>query len=180
MDVLDTTRVSLITIAAGLVLVGTSVTGPALAADDMQMWARNDAPTVLSDDEDDDDLEPDSDDPTGEADDQDSNDATNSVQTAVSRDEDLSKAGLTRDMTEDGPGGLRRDWSDNATDDASIGDTRASAPTQDGTASNFTAVSNDRDKSRADLTKDMTRDGGDLTRDLTQNKTNDKTRNDTR
>ena len=60
--------------------------------------------------------------------------------------------------------------------------TGASRSTNDGTRSNFTAVSRDRDLSRSDKTKDFTFDGaGDTrTRDLTANRTNDRSRNDTR
>lgn len=60
--------------------------------------------------------------------------------------------------------------------------TGASLSTNDGTRSNFTAVSRDRDLSRSDKTKDFTFDGaGDTrTRDLTANRTNDRSRNDTR
>jgi hypothetical protein len=50
----------------------------------------------------------------------------------------------------------------------------------DGTNSRNTAVSRDRDRSRGDLTKDWTRDGGDRTRDHSKFKTNDRSRNDTR
>ena len=50
----------------------------------------------------------------------------------------------------------------------------------DGTNSRHTAVSRDRDRSRGDLTKDWTRDGGDRTRDHSKNRTNDRSRNDTR
>ena len=80
----------------------------------------------------------------------------------------------------DGPGGLKRDWSDNRTNDASRNDSRASVKTNDGTRSNYTGVSRDRDRSRGDVTKDWTMDGGDRTRDLTRNLTNDRSRNDTR
>jgi len=41
-------------------------------------------------------------------------------------------------------------------------------------------MSRDRDRSRGDLTKDWTRDGGDRTRDHSKNQTNDRSRNDTR
>jgi hypothetical protein len=60
--------------------------------------------------------------------------------------------------------------------------TGASRSTNDGTRSNFTAVSRDRDLSRSDKTKDFTFDGpGDTrTRDWTANRTNDRSRNDTR
>jgi hypothetical protein len=50
----------------------------------------------------------------------------------------------------------------------------------DGTNSRNTPVSRDRDRSRGDLTKDWTRDGGDRTRDHSKLKTNDRSRNDTR
>lgn len=50
----------------------------------------------------------------------------------------------------------------------------------DGTGSRVTGVTDDRDVSVDDLTKDRTLDGGDPTRDLTENHTNDSTRNDTR
>jgi hypothetical protein len=50
----------------------------------------------------------------------------------------------------------------------------------DNTNSRVTGVSRDRDKSRGDLTKDWTRDGGDKTRDHSANRTNDRSRNDTR
>lgn len=60
--------------------------------------------------------------------------------------------------------------------------TGASLSTNDGTRSNFTAVSRDRDLSRSDKTKDFTFDGPGDTRtlDLTANRTNDRSRNDTR
>lgn len=51
---------------------------------------------------------------------------------------------------------------------------------RDHTNSRFTAVSRDRDRSRGDLTRDWTRDGGDRTKDKSKNKTNDRSRNDTR
>lgn len=152
------------------------------AADSIATILRQDTPVALDDD-------PDDDDDTGDdtADDSlensvsNSNDATNSRVTAVSRDEDLSQDGLTRDLTNDGKGGPTRDWSDNRTNDASLGDTRASKQTNDSTRSNYSKVSRDRDRSRGDLTRDLTRDGGNgLTRDLTADSTNDKSRNDTR
>jgi hypothetical protein len=58
--------------------------------------------------------------------------------------------------------------------------TGASRNTHDGTRSNFTAVSRDRDLSRGDKTRDWTRDGGDRTRDHSANRTNDRSRNDSR
>ena len=51
---------------------------------------------------------------------------------------------------------------------------------RDHTNSRFTAVSRDRDRSRGDLTRDWTRDGGDRTKDKSRYITNDRSRNDTR
>jgi hypothetical protein len=53
-----------------------------------------------------------------------SNDRTNSRHTGVSRDRDYSRGDLTRDRTKDGPGGSKRDWSQNHTNDRSRNDTR--------------------------------------------------------
>lgn len=73
---------------------------------------------------------------------------------------------------------------DDTADDADGADTFTgfSRATDDGTRSNFTEVSRDRDISRSDKTKDFTLDGpGDTrTRDWTANSTNDRSRNDTR
>jgi hypothetical protein len=56
-----------------------------------------------------------------------------------------------------------------------------SASTRDGTASNFTRVSRDRDLSRSDKTRDWTGDGtDDRKRDWSANQTNDRSRNDSR
>lgn len=110
-----------------------------------------------------------------------SRDATNSRKSAVSRDGERSRGDLTRDKTRDGVGGLKRDWSDNRTSDRSRNDSRASRNTGDGTRSNYSRVSRDRDNSRADLTRDKTRDGaGGKKRDFSRNLTNDRSRNDTR
>lgn len=57
---------------------------------------------------------------------------------------------------------------------------KKSRNTRDKTNSRVTPVSRDRDKSRFDLTKDWTMDGGEFTRDRTKNSTNDNSRNDTR
>lgn len=54
----------------------------------------------------------------------DSNDGTNSRHTAVSRDRDRSRGDKTKDQTLDGPGGKKRDWSANRTNDRSRNDTR--------------------------------------------------------
>ena len=80
---------------------------------------------------------------------------------------------------------------DDLDDSGDTGDTRRGAAdtrsrtgfsrsTNDGTRSNFTAVSRDRDLSRSDKTRDWTRDGGDRTRDHSNNRTNDRSRNDSR
>lgn len=53
-----------------------------------------------------------------------SRDATNSRFSKVSRDKDRSRGDLTRDMTSDGPGKQKRDWSANSTNDSSRNDTR--------------------------------------------------------
>lgn len=57
---------------------------------------------------------------------------------------------------------------------------RASRPSRDKTNSRTTRVSRDRDRSRGDLTRDWTRDGGDRTLDRTADSTNDRSRHDTR
>ncbi len=190
MEIGNSLRISLIGLAGGLVAAGALLVSPA-AGDGLATWVRQDAPVALDDDDDDDD---DTGDDTGNTDDDsngddtsmdnsaaDSQDATNSRVTSVSRGNDSSRDGLTRDLTNDGPGGPTRDWSDNRTNDASVGDTRASKQTNDNTRSNYSKVSRDRDRSRGDLTRDLTRDGGNgLTRDLSRNATNDRSRNDTR
>jgi hypothetical protein len=55
---------------------------------------------------------------------QNSNDKTNSKHTAVTKDKDRSSGDLTRDKTKDGPGGKKRDWTKNKTNDNSKRDTR--------------------------------------------------------
>jgi len=76
------------------------------------------------------------------------------------------------------------DDDDDSNDDTGASNTTAgtgSSPSRaDGTNSRYSAVSRDRDRSRGDMTKDGTRDGGDRTRDLTPNLTNDSSKNDTR
>ena len=52
------------------------------------------------------------------------NDGTRSNFTPVSRDNDISRSDKTKDLTQDGPGGTKRDWSQNKTNDASRNDTR--------------------------------------------------------
>lgn len=70
-------------------------------------------------------------------------------------------------------------------DDADSNDTSRftgySRSTSDGTRSNFTRVSRDRDLSRSDKTRDKTYDGvGGLKRDWSGGRTNDRSRNDSR
>jgi hypothetical protein len=71
------------------------------------------------------------------------------------------------------------------TDDTSLRDESAyspnSLPSRDDTTSRVTDVSRDRDRSRGDLTRDLTNDGpGKNNVDNSANSTNDKSRNDTR
>jgi hypothetical protein len=72
------------------------------------------------------------------------------------------------------------DDNDDTNDNTRSRNTGSSRSTNDGTRSNFSRVSRDRDISRSDKTRDWTRDGGDRTRDWTQNRTNDRSRSDTR
>ena len=53
-----------------------------------------------------------------------SNDATNSRFTPVTYDKDRSRGDLTRDWTQDGAGGGKRDWSRHQTNDRSRNDSR--------------------------------------------------------
>jgi hypothetical protein len=59
---------------------------------------------------------------------------------------------------------------------------KGSGVSRDHTNSRFSKVSRNRDKSRGDLTRDLTRDGKNnkLKRDWSDNRTNDRSRNDTR
>jgi hypothetical protein len=68
------------------------------------------------------------------------------------------------------------------TDDSGTGDSNdATGDSNDATGSGYSAVSNDRDLSRGDLTRDRTRDGaGGPKRDWSGGHTNDSSRNDTR
>jgi hypothetical protein len=73
------------------------------------------------------------------------------------------------------------DDDDDTNDDTDSRDTGVSRSTNDGTRSNFTAVSRDRDLSRSDKTRDWTFDGpGGKTRDHSAGQTNDRSRNDSR
>lgn len=86
---------------------------------------------------------------------------------AVKRDED------TPDVV------LAADDDDDDTNDGT--NTGISASTNDGTRSNFTPVSRDRDLSRSDKTRDHTWDGpGGKKRDWSGGRTNDNSRNDSR
>ena len=108
----------------GLGLFAMTASTPA-SADDVVAKREDSATVLLSEDDDDDDGDDDDDDTHGPADDASgiSNDGTNSRVTAVSRDRDVSRGDLTKDMTMDG-GDLTRDLSQNHTNDASRNDTR--------------------------------------------------------
>ena len=76
---------------------------------------------------------------------------------------------------------LVTDDDDDDTNDDTGTNTGSSRSTNDGTRSNFTAVSRDRDLSRSDKTRDWTYDGpGGKTRDHSAGQTNDRSRNDSR
>lgn len=109
------------------------------------------------------------------------------------RDDDSGRVVTTADVDEDDDdalnfksgtntstntgGGDGTNTSTNSHAGDGTGDSRSRA---DNTSSRVTKVSRDRDKSRADLTKDWTKDGGTRTRDHSANQTNDRSRNDTR
>lgn len=113
---------------AGLVTTGLLAlpVASAFAEDDLALKRDDDAPdVVLVADEDDDDTNDESmstSETTGDS--ISATDHTDSRQTAVSRDRDLSRGDLTRDWTRDGDGELKRDWSANKTNDRSRNDTR--------------------------------------------------------
>lgn len=95
-------------------------------------------------------------------------------QAAIKREDSATELVLVSDDDDD---------ADDTNTGADTGtNTGVSRSTNDGTRSNFTKVSRDRDLSRSDKTKDFTFDGpGDTrTRDWTANRTNDRSRNDTR
>jgi hypothetical protein len=122
-------RIMIAVVAAGLALLGP--VGGAIAADDT---STRDAPVALARDEDDGGVlatVEDDDAGDGDGDDTDtatsgvdSNDGTNSGVSSVSRDTDLSRGDLTRDRTNDGPGGPTRDRTAGSTNDGSRHDTR--------------------------------------------------------
>jgi hypothetical protein len=110
---------------AGAVVVGGPM-GSAIAAE-----TRDRDVVVTKRDEDDDEVitplaggDDDDDTGTGFTSGADSGDGTNSRKTKVSRDTDRSRGDLTRDRTQDGPGGATRDRSAHATNDRSKHDTR--------------------------------------------------------
>ena len=111
---------------AGLVTTGLlALPIAAFAADGDQATKRDEdgADVVLVADEDDDDTNGDSD-STNSGASRSTNDSTRSNFTDVSRDKDRSRGDKTRDKTQDGPGGTKRDWSGNKTNDRSRNDSR--------------------------------------------------------
>jgi hypothetical protein len=110
-------------------LAGGLLTASARDSEDLAAKREEDSIVLVAAEEDDDD--DDSNDVAGGTDSRsgftsgvDSNDRTNSRHTGVSRDRDRSRGDLTRDRTKDGPGGKKRDWSKNHTNDRSRNDTR--------------------------------------------------------
>jgi hypothetical protein len=96
---------------------------------------------------------------------------------AYKRDEGSTELVLVGDDDDDDTNG---DTKGDTNGDTSRG-TGDSRSTNDGTRSNVTAVSRDRDLSRSDKTRDKTKDGpGGTTRDHSAGQTNDASRNDTR
>jgi hypothetical protein len=171
MNILLKSLIASVATLFGFGLAVAAVSSGSLAADDVGKRDEDSPELVLVADDDDDD---------GGDDSGDSRDGTNSQFSAVSRDGERSRGDLTRDRTRDGAGGPKRDWSDNRTNDRSRADSRASRKTGDGTRSNYSRISRDGERSRADLTRDRTRDGAGVNRDFSQNLTNDRSRNDTR
>jgi hypothetical protein len=127
-------RIVTFAVAAAFAVLGPI--GAALAAGD----GGTDAQVVLRDEDDDaglatlerdddpDDVADDTDDGGGDSNGAtsgvNSNDGTNSRYTGVSRNGDRSRGDLTRDRTQDGPGGATRDRSAHDTNDRSRNDTR--------------------------------------------------------
>ncbi len=109
---------------------------PTAFAGDGEAFKRNDdgpdVVTTVDEDDDDDSAAGRSDDTTKTGGDNtsfnsgtgDSNDGTNSRETRVSRDKDLSRDDKTKDWTRDGKGPIKRDWSHNSTNDGTRNDTR--------------------------------------------------------
>lgn len=114
---------------AGLTTVGLiSMSAPAIGADEALKRDDDSVEMVLVAADDDDDTNDDALDTSGVGDTStgvsNTNDATASNTTGVSRDRDLSRDDLTRDLTNDGPGTLTRDTTGNLTNDNSRNDTR--------------------------------------------------------
>jgi hypothetical protein len=107
-------------------LVGLAVPGLATAGTEGEAVLREDDDgVVLLDDDDDDGGDGTTTGNTGgNSGTGDSNDATNSRHTGVSRDGENSVGDLTRDRTQDGPGGPRIDRSGGGTNDRTRNDTR--------------------------------------------------------
>ena len=99
--------------------------------------------------------------------------AASAADEAAKREDDAPSLVLVADDDDD-------DTADDTDDTRTRSRTGASRNTGDHTRSNVTGVSRDRDLSRADKTRDWTRDGGDRTRDRSANQTNDGSRNDSR
>ena len=96
----------------------------------------------------------------------------NADEVAATREDGIT---LLHDDSDDDTDGDGDDDTDGVTTfDSNTGDSN------DATGSRVTAVSQDRDVSNDDLTKDRTMDGGDPTRDHSASSTNDSTKNDTR
>ena len=96
-----------------------------------------------------------------------------SADDVVAKREDSATVLLSEDDDDD-------DEDDEDTDATHVPNDDASGVSNDGTGSRITAVSQDRDMSKGDLTVDRTMDGGDPTVDRTANHTNDGSRNDSR
>lgn len=117
---------------AGLVAAGALAFPVSTAFADSDAVKRDEdtADVVLADDDDDDDTNANTGDNTNTGGDtntgvsKSTNDGTRSNFTPVSRDNDKSRSDNTKDHTKDGPGGKKRDWSQNQTNDASRNDTR--------------------------------------------------------
>ena len=102
--------------------------------------------------------------------------ATAFADDAAKRDEDTPDVVLTADDDDDDTNATNS--GDDSGNDTNTGN---SVSTNDGTRSNFTPVSRDRDLSRSDTTKDFTKDGpGGKKRDWSGGQTNDNSRNDSR
>jgi hypothetical protein len=107
--------------------------------------------------------------------------AVGAADDAAKRDEDTPDLVLVADDDDDDTNDDTRSRTGTNTGQTNTGTGTRSGDQNDPTRSNKTGVSRDRDLSRADKTRDWTRDGaGDRKRDWSANKTNDRSRNDTR